>query len=119
MLTTVASLLQLAVLCLSVHAKAPTGPWDAFNFAPYSKTVRPTYVKEVHGSVKNANGLLSNDGHATLSGSESWITVDFGKEASAFASREHLELHVSAGWRLGVHGHQSFLVISRLSSIVH
>ncbi len=89
MLITVASLLQLAALCLSVYAKAPTGPWDAFNFAPSSRTVRPIHVKEVHGSVKNANGLLSDDGHVTLSGNESWITVDFGKEASVFASPEN------------------------------
>ncbi|KAI0790170.1 Six-hairpin glycosidase-like protein [Irpex lacteus] len=80
MLITVPSLLQLAALCLSM--------------------VRPIHVKEVHGSVKNANGLLSM--MATyMSGNESWITVDFGKEAS--------------GRRPGVHEHQPFLASAGLA----
>ncbi|KAI0334220.1 Six-hairpin glycosidase [Cubamyces sp. BRFM 1775] len=76
------------VLCLSaivsVQASAPTGPWDAFNYAPKSRTVYPTVVKEFHGSVANAKGLLSK-GSATL-GKNSWMTLDFGVEVGGLVS---------------------------------
>ena len=80
-----AFLFHLATLCLSVAASAPSGPWDAFNFAPSSKTVRPVHIKEVQGAVKNPNRLLTVGGKATLTDNESWITLDFGKEVSSFS----------------------------------
>ena len=61
-------------------AAAPSGPWDTFNLAPASRVVRPTAVKESHGSVQNGRGLLTGTGKATFSGNESWLTLDFGKE---------------------------------------
>ena len=59
---------------------APSGRWDTFNLAPASRVVRPTAVKEVHGSIQNPHGLVTSNGRATLSGNESWLTLDFGKE---------------------------------------
>jgi hypothetical protein len=65
-----------------VCGSAPNGPWDTFNLAPATRVVRPTAIKETSGSVSNGRGLLTEDGRATLSGNESWLTLDFGKEVS-------------------------------------
>ena len=59
---------------------APNGPWDAFNFAPDSRTVWPRSVNRAVGSVRGAGNLLTKTGIATLSGSQSYLTLDFGVE---------------------------------------
>ena len=59
---------------------APNGPWDAFNFAPDSRTVWPHSVNRAVGSVRGASNLLTKTGIATLSGSQSYLTLDFGVE---------------------------------------
>ncbi|KAI0084355.1 Six-hairpin glycosidase, partial [Irpex rosettiformis] len=91
------SLFQLVTLSLSVAASAPSGPWDAFNFAPTSRTVRPVHIREVQGAVKNADGLLSVSGQATLTTNESWVTVDFGKEVGGLISMDIHPVASSAG----------------------
>ena len=63
---------------------APAGPWDAFNLAPATRIVRPTSIKEVSGPIQNAHALLTQTGRATLSGNQSWLTLDFGKEVRFF-----------------------------------
>ncbi|KAL1659383.1 glycoside hydrolase family 78 protein [Schizophyllum commune] len=69
-------------LSLCAKASAPPGPWDAFNYAPASRTVSPTAIYGTSGDVDNAEALLSADaGSATLSGAGSWVAIDFGKEA--------------------------------------
>ncbi|KAJ7061482.1 Six-hairpin glycosidase [Mycena amicta] len=68
-------------LCL-----APAGPWDAFNYAPNSKTVYPASIHSTVGTVTNANELVDNAGSATLSGNGSWLTLDFGKEVGGLIS---------------------------------
>ncbi|KAI0776672.1 Six-hairpin glycosidase [Trametes elegans] len=79
------------VICLSAlvsvpaYASAPAGPWDAFNYAPKSRTVFPTAVKETHGKVKNAKALISK-GSATLEGNGSWVALDFGIEVGGLIS---------------------------------
>ena len=65
-----------------VGASAPAGPWDAFNYAPKSRTVFPTAVKEVSGTVHNVQNLISKGG-ATLIGNGSWVALDFGVEVSS------------------------------------
>ncbi|KAI0684564.1 glycoside hydrolase family 78 protein [Cytidiella melzeri] len=77
---------MLIVLSASILASAPSGPWDAFNYAPSSRTVRPVLIREVQGRVTNAEGLLADGGQATLSGNESWVTLDFGKEVGGLIS---------------------------------
>ena len=57
----------LSILTLSV-AVAPKGPWDSFNYAPQSRTVRPRSVRESFGSVRGAQKLASENGVATLKG---------------------------------------------------
>ncbi|KAF7321961.1 Six-hairpin glycosidase [Mycena kentingensis (nom. inval.)] len=59
---------------------APPGPWDAFNFAPASKTVYPAGIHSTVGTVTGAEKLVNNAGSATLSGNGSWVTLDFGVE---------------------------------------
>jgi hypothetical protein len=53
-----------------------------FNLAPATRVVRPTGIKKLSGLVENLHGLLTEDGCATLSGNQSWLTLDFGKEVS-------------------------------------
>jgi hypothetical protein len=79
---TCATLLALSTSCAAV---APSGPWDNFNIAPASKTLWPTAVKEIHGSVTNADNLVgqTSTSAATLQG-ESWVALDFGKEVRCY-----------------------------------
>ncbi|KAF8893301.1 hypothetical protein BD779DRAFT_1041290 [Infundibulicybe gibba] len=65
----------------------PSGPWDAFNFAPSSKLVRPATIHSTNGSVQNAAGLVHDSaGVATLSGSGSYLVLDFSKEVGGILS---------------------------------
>jgi hypothetical protein len=89
----VALLILLSLSSLTV-ASAPSGPWDAFNYAPTSKLVRPVIVKQMQRNVKNAEGLLSLKGQATLSGNESYVTLDFGKEVCILHSSVSVNLLV-------------------------
>lgn len=75
--------LFLSFLLLGTHTQcaAPAGPWDAFNFAPASRSAYPQAVREMHGNVSDASGFLSNDS-VTLSGDGSYVTLDFGLEVS-------------------------------------
>ncbi|KAJ7754088.1 glycoside hydrolase family 78 protein [Mycena metata] len=62
-------------------ALAPQGPWDAFNYSPASKTVRPVSVHIISGDVRGAQGLVQNSSaQATLSGNSSYVVLDWGKE---------------------------------------
>ncbi|KAJ7881488.1 glycoside hydrolase family 78 protein [Mycena olivaceomarginata] len=65
---------------------APSGPWDAFNYAPKSKTVYPAAIREVEGTVTDSERLVNNAGSATLSGQGSWVTLDFGVEVGGLIS---------------------------------
>ena len=81
--------LRLAYIFLSltfVLGSAPNGPWDAFNFAPDSRTVWPRSINRAIGSAKGASNLLTKAGIATLSGSQSYVTLDFGIEVGLCAS---------------------------------
>jgi hypothetical protein len=72
----------LSLLAQSARGLAPKGPWDAFNFAPTSKTVYPAAIREVEGTVTNSERLVNNGGSATLSGQGTWVTLDFGVEVN-------------------------------------
>lgn len=69
----------LSILPL-VLGSAPPGPWDAFNFAPKSKTVWPAAIHSFEGRVTNAARLVRNAGSATLQSKGSWVALDFGVE---------------------------------------
>lgn len=89
------TLCLLLLSCTLVLATAPRGPWDAFNFAPESRTVRPRSLKRVVGSVQGPKNLLTNNGVATLSGNQSYVTLDFGIEVSVIRLR-----HIASGGML-------------------
>ncbi|KAK6987718.1 Six-hairpin glycosidase [Favolaschia claudopus] len=79
--------LSLSVLLLpSSLALAPAGPWDAFNYAPKSKTVYPAAIREVEGAVTNSELLVNNLGSATLEAEGSWVALDFGVEVGGLIS---------------------------------
>ncbi|KAJ7754100.1 glycoside hydrolase family 78 protein, partial [Mycena metata] len=78
------SLVLAAPLCAAL---APKGPWDAFNYAPASKTVRPVSVRTVSGDVRGAQGLVQNPtAQATFSGNSSFVVLDWGKEVGGILS---------------------------------
>ncbi|KAJ6555942.1 Six-hairpin glycosidase [Mycena capillaripes] len=77
-------------ICCSLLAPvlglAPKGPWDAFNYAPKSKTVYAAAIREVEGTVTNPQGLVNNAGSATFTGQGTWLTLDFGVEVGGLIS---------------------------------
>lgn len=78
MLVHLCSLVLAIPVCAAV---APSGPWDAFNYAPSSKTVTPVSVRTVSGTVQGAEGLVqSSDAQATFIGNSSYVVLDWGKE---------------------------------------
>src|ERR1700761_519388 len=74
--------LQLLSLLSTAAALAPAGPWDAFNLAPDSRVVRPTAIHGATGNVTSPDNLVggTSTAMATLSGSGSFVTLDWGKE---------------------------------------
>ncbi|KAF5385994.1 hypothetical protein D9615_002248 [Tricholomella constricta] len=77
-------------LCLGIGfsiARAPPGPWDAFNYAPSSRTVHPKVVHSVHGVVQHPHQLVaSHGGSATLTGNGSYVVLDFSQEVGGILS---------------------------------
>ncbi|KAG6907561.1 hypothetical protein DXG01_008443 [Tephrocybe rancida] len=68
-------------LILDVDARAPSGPWSEFNYAPSSRIVRPKVLHSSNGRVRNPERLLaSQDGSAVLDGNGSYVVLDFGQE---------------------------------------
>lgn len=81
--TAAAVALSFDVANIFVNATAPAGPWDAFNYAPESKTVYPSAVRQVQGNVVAAENLVGSGGEggsAVLEGEGSYVVLDFGKE---------------------------------------
>ena len=60
---------------------APLGPWDAFNYAPTSRTVWPVAIHSYDGNVQISKNLIGDGTKAKLSGNGAWVALDFGKEA--------------------------------------
>ena len=66
-----------------VTGSAPKGAWDEFNYAPNSRVVRPTSIFKSSGSIQNPDSLFSDEGRTTISGSGSYVSLDFGKEVGS------------------------------------
>ncbi|EPQ55724.1 Six-hairpin glycosidase [Gloeophyllum trabeum ATCC 11539] len=98
----------------SVWASAPSGPWDAFNYAPKSKTVWPAAIHRVEGTVDGATNLVDNEGPATLAGNGSWLTLDYGVEVGGLISITFISPAPSASLALSFT--ESPLFISPLTS---
>ncbi|KAG6889444.1 hypothetical protein C0992_005164 [Termitomyces sp. T32_za158] len=78
--------LSILLFTASALARAPAGPWDAFNYAPSSKTVYPASIHSSHGTVTDAPLLVNNSGPAMLAGNGSWVALDFGIEVGGLVS---------------------------------
>ncbi|MFD0514447.1 hypothetical protein ACFQ0Q_37280 [Streptomyces aureus] len=60
-------------------------PWDAYNYSPQSRTLKPVAIHSTVGSVTDASAALS--GKSTrLSGTGSAVTFDFGKDVSGLVT---------------------------------
>ncbi|KAF9073409.1 glycoside hydrolase family 78 protein [Rhodocollybia butyracea] len=71
------------LFAVSVTALAPAGPWDAFNFAPSTRSVAPKSVRSTVGQVTGAENLIGNTRPtkgATIAGNGSHVVLDFGQE---------------------------------------
>ncbi|MDI5963809.1 alpha-L-rhamnosidase-related protein [Streptantibioticus silvisoli] len=68
-------------------APAPSGPWDAFNLSPASRTVRPVAVRTSTGSVRRGRAPRGGGvGTVRLSGTGASVTLDFGQEVGGFVT---------------------------------
>ncbi|KAG6820732.1 hypothetical protein H0H93_012378 [Arthromyces matolae] len=81
------SLLSLCLLVPHAYSRAPSGPWDEFNYAPTNRIVGPKRVYSVGGTVHSPEQLVPPlDGPATIGGSGSYIVLDFGQEVGGVIS---------------------------------
>ncbi|MBA3822876.1 MAG: alpha-L-rhamnosidase [Ktedonobacterales bacterium] len=85
--------LSLVILCFPTGhvADASTGhraqatPWDAFNYAPTSRTLAPVAVYATSGNVSNPTHVLT--GQVTrLTGTNAALSLDFGKEVGGITT---------------------------------
>ena len=91
---------------------APPGAIEALNLSPTSRTVRPVAVHSTSGSVANPQNVLSGQ-PTRLSGTNSSITLDFGKEVGGIAT---LSFSATSGaQRVGLAFTESSLHIGRTS----
>ncbi|MFI6096436.1 MGH1-like glycoside hydrolase domain-containing protein [Lentzea sp. NPDC051213] len=91
---------------------APPGAIEALNLSPTSRTVRPTAVQGTSGSVANPQNVLSGQ-PTRLSGTNSSITLDFGKEVGGIGTLSFGA--TSGGQRVGLAFTESSLHIGRSS----
>jgi hypothetical protein len=96
----------------ALAALVPPGAIEALNLSPTSRTVAPTAVQGTSGSVSNPQNVLS--GQATrLSGTNSSITLDFGKEVGGIATLSFGA--TSGGQQVGLAFTESSVHIGRAS----
>ncbi|PFH50188.1 glycoside hydrolase family 78 protein [Amanita thiersii Skay4041] len=93
--TTLSPFLFISLLLFpsNVIGRAPSGPWDQFNYAPDSKSVQPVSIHSTHGTVTSSTShrTLHAGGNAvvgdvTLRGAGSWVALDFGVEVGGLIS---------------------------------
>jgi hypothetical protein len=75
--------LLLVVLCSA--SSAPAAIWDQYNYAPGSRTVGPSSVHSIRGSVVNPSNVLSGQATAIV-GNGSYLVLDFGKEVGGIVT---------------------------------
>ncbi len=74
--------LLLTSLVSGAFARAPAGPWDAFNYAPASRNVSPATILSSTGNVSGipSDLIYTSNTAFTFSGVNSSVVFDFGKE---------------------------------------
>ncbi|MGW3646251.1 alpha-L-rhamnosidase-related protein [Streptomyces sp. NPDC000878] len=106
----------------SASAEAPAAPvtptgvseaaLDALNYSPTSRTLKPTAIHRTSGSVANPQNVLSGQ-PTRLSGSQSAVTLDFGKEVGGVATLSFGA--TSGGQRVGLAFSESSLYVGNNS----
>jgi hypothetical protein len=91
---------------------APPGAIEALNLSPTSRTVRPTAVHGTFGSVTSPQNVLAGQ-PTRIAGTNSSITVDFGKEVGGIATLSFGA--TSGGQRVGLAFTESSLFVGRAS----
>ena len=123
----ISSFLALAVLATSLPTGAaparaaalaatpPPGAIEALNLSPTSRTVRPAAVYRTTGSVANPQSVLSGQ-PTRLTGTNSAITLDFGKEVGGLATLS-FGAASDGGQQLGLAFSESSLYVGNDSDI--
>ena len=91
------------------EARAAGNPWDAYNLSPSSRTLTPTGVLRTYGSVGTQGGVT------TLTGAQSAVVLDFGKEVGGLVS-VHFTGASDPGQQLGLAFSESTTFVSRTGS---
>ena len=86
---------------------------DALNYSPTSRTLKPTAVYRTSGSVANPQNVLSGQ-PTRISGSQSAITLDFGKEVGGVTTLSFGGTS-SSGQRVGLAFSESSLYVGNNS----
>src|SRR5918999_4485725 len=92
---------------------SPRATLDALNYSPTSRTLKPTAVHRTSGSVANPQNVLSGQ-PTRISGSQSAITLDFGKEVGGVATLSFGSTS-SSGQRVGLAFSESSLYVGNNS----
>jgi hypothetical protein len=93
-------------------AQSAAAAADAYNLSPTSRTVAPTAIQGTSGSVSNPQNVLSGQ-PTRISGTNSSITLDFGKEVGGIATLRFGA--ASGGQRVGLAFSESSVYIGRTS----
>lgn len=91
----------------------PRAALDALNYSPTSRTLKPTAVHRTSGSVANPQNVLSGQ-PTRISGAQSAITLDFGKEVGGLATLSFGSTSAS-GQRVGLAFSESSLYVGNNS----
>ena len=105
-----------ATVSAATPATATTGPraaLDALNYSPTSRTLKPTAVHRTSGGVANPQNVLSGQ-PTRISGSQSAITLDFGKEVGGSTTLSFGSAS-SSGQRIGLAFSESSLYVGNNS----
>jgi hypothetical protein len=86
---------------------------DALNYSPTSRTLKPTAIYRTSGSVANPQNVLSGQ-PTRISGSQSAITLDFGKEVGGVTTLSFGAVSGS-GQRVGLAFSESSLYVGNNS----
>ncbi|MFD4604532.1 alpha-L-rhamnosidase [Streptomyces sp. NPDC058464] len=102
-----ASVVPASVGAASTGARAAAV--DPLNYSPTSRTLTPTAVHRTSGSVANPQNVLSGQ-PTRISGSQSAVTLDFGKEVGGLATLS-LGSVSDSGQRVGLAFSESSLYV--------
>jgi hypothetical protein len=71
------------IVLLAIFIAVVASPWDKYNLAPESRSIRPVAIHSTHGSVQNPTNILMEK-PTTIVGKGSYIVIDFSKNIGGF-----------------------------------